>query len=91
MSKMFNAIEYAKEAEKSGFSRSQADFLAASNIIINDLTNAENKLMDNELVSKSYLSSEFRNFENNIVKWMFGLLTTQTIIVLSIMNMLLNK
>jgi hypothetical protein len=64
MSQIFDTLEYTKGAEAVGIKREHAEYQAQQ----------LGKLVDNELVTKSYLHTELKDLENRMLIKLVGIM-----------------
>lgn len=79
MNIIFDTLQYTKGAELVGIKREHAEYHA------NQLA----KLIDEQLLTKSYLVSELKSSENNIIKWFIGVSFTQIGLILGIISFII--
>lgn len=75
----FNPIEHMNGAIKAGFTREQAEYQAT------ELA----KVINNELVTKSYLSNELEKIELKIIVKVGAMMVVQSGLILSVMSFML--
>lgn len=75
----YNPISYVKGAEQVGFTREQAEYQA------NEFT----KLINNDLVTKSFLASELERFELKVIIKVGGMMVIQSGLLLSIIGFMI--
>lgn len=75
----FNAIGFIKGAEQVGFTREQAEYQA----------NQLNDLVNNELVTKSFLANELEKLELKIIVKVGGMMVIQSGVILSVISFML--
>ncbi len=72
----FNQLDYVEGAINSGFTRNQAEYGARE----------LSKMINNELVTKSFLANELANLELKIIIKVGGMMVIQTGIILSMVG-----
>ncbi len=79
----FDTLEYTKHLVKGGFSQKQAETLARENkeVFENNISSKEDIMRLEKAISDS---------KNETLRWVVGLLTAQTIFVLSAITFLFN-
>jgi hypothetical protein len=80
MSAIFDTLEYAKKAEAVGISREHAEFQAHQMA----------KLVDEQLVTKSFLTMELKSLEITMIKWMIGIAFAQAGLILAIVKIMIS-
>jgi hypothetical protein len=73
----FDTLAYAKELINAGFTEKQAEVLAKK----------QAELIEDQLVTKQHLDFALAKQKAELIKWMFGALTAQTIIIISVISM----
>jgi hypothetical protein len=79
MATLFNTLEYAKGAEKIGIKREHAEYQAQEMA----------KLIDEQLVTKPFLSGELKSLELTLIKWMIGISFSQVFLLLGLFGFIL--
>ena len=79
-SKAFDAIDYVNGAIKVGFTREQAEYQVKHGMAISEA-----------LVTKGYLSNEFKLFENKLIIKVGAMMVVQSGLILSVIGFLLHK
>lgn len=68
MSDNFDSLAYSNDLIRGGFSREQAEALASAMF----------RLIDSQLVSRSYLDQRLAEFKVEIIQWMVGIMIVQS-------------
>jgi hypothetical protein len=76
MNTLFDTLEYTKGAELIGIKREHAEYQAKQLA----------KLIDDQLVTKSYLVTELKSLEISMIKWMVGIGFAQFALTVSILG-----
>lgn len=76
MTAIFDTLDYVEEAVKSGYTEQQAKFQARRLAT----------LVDEQLVTKSFLSGELRSLEITMIKWMIGISFAQLGLLIGIIG-----
>lgn len=81
MSKSFSTIEYINGAMEAGFTRQQAEFQA----------NFTETLVNNELVTKSFLSQELRKLEDKLTIRLGAMMFACSGLVITVLGFILKN
>lgn len=73
----FDTLAYSGQMQKAGFTREQADTMARANAEA-----MRNIINVNELVTKKDLEIALTNNKHDILKWVFGMMTVQTTLII---------
>jgi hypothetical protein len=88
---LFDTLAYAKELISAGFTEKQAEILAKKQAELIEeqtgLLKEKAELLEKRLATKKDLELAIAKLKAEMIKWMFGALTAQAIIIISIIKL----